>query len=149
VDIYGHCTTTVWTECFPHELDLVLPNVASLDRILDTALQELAHGLADLHQFDIMLADLQAKQFLVSSDFQTIKLNDFNRCRFLPHKKENTTIKCPIQIPSAPGYARSPEEYDFKLLTEELKVYSLAHVLYKVLTRLANGTFDLSADQRR
>jgi serine/threonine protein kinase len=86
---------------------------------LDLALQA-AKALQALHENDIIHADLTAKQFLVltnelpsppeldDAERKTLspyrlKINDFNRCRFVPHRTNSTTEKCTIQIPSAPG----------------------------------------------
>jgi serine/threonine protein kinase len=149
VDIYGHCGNTVVTEHAPHGLDQVLSNVAASaasasaneggdddsSQKLEWALQA-SQAVAALHSHQIVHADLQAKQFLVSAK-GIIKLNDFNRCRFLPiqvHANGNATSICPIQIPSAPGISRSPEEYSRQELTEKLDVYSLGNVLFQILT---------------
>ena len=119
-------------------------------------------GLADLHEGDgttdmdwlpVIHADLQAKQYLVDSDTGKVYLNDFNRCRFMGKKNVNSTYaidvtleannadhetasiqSCPIHIPTAPGYARSPEEYNSAPLTEKLDVYSAGNILYGIIT---------------
>jgi len=42
----------------------------------------------------------------------------------------NTTIdSCPIYIPTAPGSARAPEEYDMAPLSEKLDIYSAGNIL--------------------
>eukprot|EP00804_Cyclotella_cryptica_P014305 CCRYP_019156-RA/>CCRYP_019156-RA protein AED:0.38 eAED:0.38 QI:0/-1/0/1/-1/1/1/0/766 len=101
----------------------------------------------------IVHADLQAKQYLVDSTTGQIYLNDFNRCRFItkkdnhrktanntedaaiPANSANTTIEsCPLYIPTAPGSARSPEEYDMAPLSEKLDVYSAGNILYGIIT---------------
>jgi serine/threonine protein kinase len=89
---------------------------------LDMALQA-AEALKDLHENDVVHADLTSKQFLVldrrpwnilleadGNDERThpspilLKVNDFNRCRFVPRRSNSTTNeKCTIHIPSAPG----------------------------------------------
>jgi serine/threonine protein kinase len=161
VDLYAHCANTVLTEHASRGLDKVLledrgnivpTKMAGLER-LQLALQ-VAKGVADLHRFDTLHADLQDKQFLVvdhgNNDKPTtmiikIKLNDFNRCRFFPRRNNTqhdddannhttTTTICPIRIPSAPGMFRSPEEYKLTELTDKADVYSLGHVLYQILT---------------
>ena len=134
IDIYGYCANTVWTEFLPNTLDHVMKEMSQPEsKLLDTTTQ-MAQSLKDLHSYDIIHADITPKQFLVSSDLKTVKLNDFNRCRFLPRKKVNSTIKCPVRIPSAPGNSRAPEEYEIDFLTEQLDVFSLAHIWYSVLT---------------
>jgi serine/threonine protein kinase len=115
-------------------------------------------GLMDLHEGDgttdmewlpVVHADLQAKQYLIDSDSGKVYLNDFNRCRFIAKKdsktpdasnatlatKDATPIEsCPIYIPTAPGYSRSPEEYNGAPLTEKLDVYSAGNILYGIIT---------------
>ena len=135
---------------------------------IDWALQA-SRAVADMHQMDVIHADITTKQFLIISttgdplnggnhslehDVQ-IKINDFNRCRFVPRRRKpqgnetnieraNTTStksawgeasdKCTVQIPSAPGSYRSPEEYSGAELTAQMDVYSLGHVLYEIWT---------------
>ena len=120
-------------------------------------------GLRDLHEGDetsnmewlpIIHADLQSKQYLIDSTTGHIYLNDFNRCRFItkvdPPTTNNYTYnnndtnssaqgsstleRCPVYIPSAPGIARSPEEYDMTALSEKLDIYSAGNILYEILT---------------
>jgi serine/threonine protein kinase len=125
---------------------------------LQLALQT-SKGIAALHyqkstdgnvdgNVNVIHADIQSKQFLVvavkdddngdgDDDSQerggfVVKVNDFNRCRFLP-RHNGTGEVCPIRIPSAPGLSRAPEEYALDPLTEALDVYSLGNVLYEIL----------------
>ncbi|KAL7530584.1 hypothetical protein ACHAXR_003575, partial [Thalassiosira sp. AJA248-18] len=115
-------------------------------------------GLMDLHEGDgtsnmewlpIVHADLQSKQYLVDAQTGQIYLNDFNRCRFLAKKdrptnatsKENSNNgngssleSCPLHIPTAPGAARSPEEYNLAPLSEKLDIYSAGNILYAIIT---------------
>ena len=120
------------------------------------------HGLMDLHEGDdstdmewlpVIHADIQAKQYLIDSDTGKVYLNDFNRCRFTAKKDRqspaasNVTFattdttdatpsieSCPVYIPTAPGYSRSPEEYNNAPLTEKLDVYSAGNILYGIIT---------------
>ena len=67
----------------------------SLTTRLDWALQ-VSKGVADLHRSDIIHADITSKQFLVnwdndSNDTARIKINDFNRCRFVPRRQQDHT----------------------------------------------------------
>ena len=125
--------------------------------------KQTAEALKDLHEQDVMHADLQSKQFLVASSLPspsssspsntttiTIKLNDFNRCRFLPRRsitsdsnndndnnnnnRTKTGSICPIYIPSAPGSYRSPEEYQKQELTTQIDIYSLANIWFEIIT---------------
>ena len=111
-------------------------------------------GLVDLHEGDvgtsnmewlpIVHADLQSKQYLVDAQTGHIYLNDFNRCRFITKKDQPTNSEgnnssstlesCPIYIPTAPGAARSPEEYSMEPLSEKLDVYSAGNILYGIIT---------------
>jgi serine/threonine protein kinase len=147
VSIYGHCANTVLTEMGAQTLESVLfsgsrsgsgthhavSRSTPLGRL--RLARDAAKGLAALHGVDggpVIHADITPKQFLV--DFEgTIKLNDFNRCRLLPHKNV-TNEKCRIRIPSAPGLDRSPEEYQRQEVDEKLDVYSLGNVFYSILT---------------
>ncbi|KAL7578247.1 hypothetical protein ACA910_012667 [Epithemia clementina (nom. ined.)] len=81
----------------------------------------------------IVHADITSAQFLVNS-LGIVKMNDFNRCRFMAHKASNSSELCPFIIPTAPGKARSPEEYAEEKLTQQLDVYSTANILYRILT---------------
>ena len=104
----------------------------------------------------IVHADIQAKQYLVDSTTGRIYLNDFNRCRFMTKRdtsmrSSSTTIindtttgsanysgtsieSCPLYIPTAPGSARAPEEYDMAPLSEKLDIYSAGNILYGIIT---------------
>ena len=116
-------------------------------------------GKTDMEWLPVIHADLQAKQYLVDSNTGKVYLNDFNRCRFIA-KKDNSQIAavatsngtllaasnvtndaathpiqtCPVYIPTAPGYSRSPEEYNNGALTEKLDVYSAGNILYGIIT---------------
>jgi hypothetical protein len=135
---------------------------------IDWALQA-SKAIADMHRSDVIHADITTKQFLVISSYGgasrggnensnhsvQVKLNDFNRCRFVPRQQKeqgnetaiepaniantksawsNKTRRCTIRIPSAPGSYRSPEEYSDKALTPQIDVFSLGHVLYEIWT---------------
>jgi Protein tyrosine and serine/threonine kinase len=109
-----------------------------------------ARGLEALHENSIVHADVQDQQFLLSTTVGAggkpprLVLNDFNRCRFLARKvvRNGTanattaaaTTACPFRIPTAPGSSRSPEEYAYEELTEQIDVFSLANVLHQILT---------------
>ena len=149
----------------------------SLADRLNLSLQA-SKAVAALHRSDVIHADITTKQFLVifpqdlsvrfrnrednnhsANNYLRIKINDFNRCRFIPRRrqhKNNHTIDtyisnndtstknnsrseektnlCKIRIPSAPGKYRSPEEYSDKYLDFQMDVYSLGHVLYEIWT---------------
>jgi hypothetical protein len=147
VSIYGFCANTMLTEYADRGLDKVLAAENSdydLPHYIPSRTTPLGRlklalgvvkGVAALHNIPaspIIHADVQTKQFLVDGN-GTIKLNDFNRCRFIPHRSD-TGEKCDVRIPSAPGTSRSPEEYEFETLDEKLDVYSTGNVLYEILT---------------
>ena len=97
---------------------------------------QVALGLQALHELPggaVAHADLTDQQFLVTPDGR-VKLNDFNRCRFVAHRNDTSKTPCPFRIPSAPGIARSPEEYAYEPLTEQIDMYSLANVLHQILS---------------
>ena len=160
VSIYGFCGNTVLTEYGGMTLDDYiyekLNNVTAtdstttttidnrLDRNTPTGRIKIAHqvmkGLSALHDIQdgpIVHADIQAKQFLIQPNAQEeqsmIKINDFNRCRILP-KHNITKDVCKLKIPSAPGAHRSPEEYELLKIDEKIDLYSVANVLYGILT---------------
>jgi len=81
----------------------------------------------------VVHADLQLKQFLYNTHTGEVKLNDFNRCRFVAIHNHNHK-QCPMKIATASGRSRSPEEYRFTALTEKMDVFSLGHVLFNILT---------------
>ena len=144
VDTFGFCGNTVLTEYIETPLDYLIDDTYDRqDGMLsrDTAqgrlalALEVAKGLQALHEMaggPIVHADIQARQFLVTPD-GSVKVNDFNRCRFMAHR--NTTDEpCMFRIGSAPGKARSPEEYAKSKLDEKLDIYSTANIYYGILT---------------
>jgi serine/threonine protein kinase len=149
VDIYGFCGNTVLTEFISKTLEDVIgqdeededavvaetyPTRTTPEGRLRLAL-DVARGLEAIHSIPggpIIHADIQPEQFLVTSD-GTVKLNDFNRCRFMP-SRNITGIPCPIRIPQAPGKDRAPEEYKEEELDEKMDVYSVANVFYNIMT---------------
>lgn len=143
VDIFGFCGNTVLTEFIPKPLDHVIyakagvpvnPLVETPNGRLNLAIGVMK-GLAALHEVEggpIVHADVQSGQFLVSPSGD-IKVNDFNRCRFMAHYK-TSGASCKFAIPTAPGKNRSPEEYKEDYLDEKLDVYSGANILYGIIT---------------
>jgi Protein kinase domain len=151
VNIYGFCGNSVLTEYMDTTLDDVIygdedgtidlvigskrVNVTSATKV-QWAL-DVTRGVQALHELSggpIVHTDIQAKQFLISPTTGIVKINDFNRCRFMA--KSNVTGRpCKFRIPSAPGKSRAPEEYNFEDLDEKLDVYSVANILYSILTQ--------------
>jgi serine/threonine protein kinase len=170
VDIYGHCGTTMLTEYIEQTLkDIIFPDSRwkiphqqqekSLDPISVSGYHAsnatrstpegrvqlslaMMRGLSDLHGYPdgpIIHTDITAKQFLVTADGR-VKLNDFNRCRFVANgqlrvgKNSTIMVPCPFHIADAPGKSRAPEEYNYEELNEKLDVYSAGNILYQILT---------------
>ena len=189
MDIYGFCGNSVLTEY----MDLTLEDIAfdeSQDPIIATdsgeeivvtstrrvqLALEMVRGVQAIHELHggpIVHADLQAKQFLISRQSGTVKINDFNRCRFMASKHINktifdsdidamesvanvsrtttTTVPCKFRIPSSPGISRSPEEYMEDELDEKIDVYSVGHVLFNLLSyrEAWDGYHTITAQQR-
>jgi len=152
-DVYGFCGNSVLTEFIGmtmEELSLLKAGDAkhvndaksSMIRFLRTSTDRLrlalqvAQGVQALHQVSggpIIHTDIMAKQFLVTPTGD-VKINDFNRCRFMGYHKK-TGKACNFRISMAPGNARSPEEYDMSAWQDEkLDVFSMANVLYGIVT---------------
>ena len=146
VDIYSYCANSVLTEFIPVPLDALISNEEKIEAEetggvnresaegrLRLAL-DVAKGMKALHEIPggpIIHADIQPRQFLVSPN-GVLKVNDFNRCRFMAQDAKG--VPCKLMIPSAPGKARSPEEYEGEQLDEKLDVYSIANVYFEILT---------------
>jgi serine/threonine protein kinase len=133
-------------------------NVTRTDR-LHWAI-DVAKGVQALHEHGIVHADLQLEQFLFENEppddvvdpgrqRRRIKINDFNRCRFLAVRQNETSTRCPFRIPSAPGKQRSPEEYDFQQLTDKMDIYATANLLYAIFTRQRPWGNFASAEAKR
>jgi serine/threonine protein kinase len=165
VDLFAYCGNSIVTEFAPFDLETVLRrhnsnkntdgrNWGNISPRLTTPLQKLefslqaAMAVQALHENDVIHADLTSQQFLVfpspkNGTGPILKINDFNRCRFFPHKIQTdgqedsilgTDDRCKVRIPSAPGLYRSPEEYELQPLTPQIDIYSLGHVLYEIVT---------------
>ena len=141
VTMYSFCGNTVFTEFIGETLDEVIKNNRTVYPSRNTPRARLklaldvAKGIQALHEVDggpIAHTDIQSEQFLVDESGR-VKLNDFNRCRFVAHRNE-TGEPCVFRIPTAPGAFRSPEEYEYLGLSEKLDIYSTTNVLYEILT---------------
>lgn len=93
-------------------------------------------GLASLHNADregqasIAHTDISFSQFIFVKG--QLKLNDFNRARFILKYKHNDT-NCPYHVGKNPGKWRSPEEYKYEPQSEKVDVYSFGNVIYVLL----------------
>ncbi|KAL7560677.1 hypothetical protein ACA910_001359 [Epithemia clementina (nom. ined.)] len=96
-------------------------------------------AVAEVHNFDmegkpaIVHNDISPSQFLLTQDGK-IKLNDFNRARFVRANPE-TRDTCPYQMEYNPGTNRAPEEYAYAPQTEKVDIFSLGNVFYMFLSR--------------
>jgi len=140
VSIYGFCGNTVMTEFAGTTLDDYVYENGSITSKYDvnrpTGKLELAldvmRGLEALHENDIVHADIQTKQFLIDPA-DGVKVNDFNRCRFMPRHEKSGDI-CKVKIPSSPGAKRSPEEYEQMRIDSKIDVFSAGNILFGILT---------------
>lgn len=102
---------------------------------------QVASGMSAVHHFEkggipaIAHTDISPGQFVYVQESRIFKLNDFNRCRFIPWNKK-TNSPCPFTVGSNPGIFRAPEEFNYEPETEKVDVYSIGNILYGVLTRL-------------
>jgi len=155
VSIYSFCGNTVLTEYAGISLDELIYNtdINDNDRGVKTnhygdnyslnnskgrihLALDVMRGIEAIHEIldgPVLHADVQAKQFLFDP-VKGVKLNDFNRCRFLP-RSDKTGQSCKVKIPSAPGGHRSPEEYEHYKVDEKIDIFSTANVLFAILTR--------------
>ena len=144
VDIYAFCGNTVLTEYAGMTLEEFLfdgghkregyssrYDLKRADGKVDLAL-DVMQGLEDMHKHNILHADIQAKQFLLDP-VGGVKLNDFNRCRFLSTDDQTGKV-CGVKIPSAPGAQRSPEEYELQKIGTKADMFSAANILFGILT---------------
>lgn len=98
---------------------------------------EAAKGLVDLQYADrpdaatISHTDITPSQFVVLNG--TLKLNDFNRARFITFDERNGKA-CAFRVGMNPGKYRSPEEYAYEDETEKIDVYAIGNVFYSLLT---------------
>ena len=128
---------------------------------------QVAQAVNDAHMYDenglatVAHTDITPSQFLVFDD-GSIKINDFNRCRFLMRNGKGGI--CPYKVTHNPGKFRSvsrthpifssksfsplqihshttcdqfqPEEYSYDNQTEKVDIYSMGNVFYSILTGL-------------
>lgn len=148
VNMYAYCANSVLTEYIGSQLDDFVPKHSPSDTttrasssIITNSTErvrmflEVAKSLQALHSIEggpIVHADVQPQQFMVQPSGH-LKINDFNRCRFVARYAVSGK-QCPFQIPTAPGKARAPEEYDFQKLDEKIDIFALANVYYELLT---------------
>lgn len=155
VDLFAYCGNSIVTEFASYDLETALQRRGGgPDGNADlraTSLQQLelsqqaAKAIEALHDNDIIHADVTSQQFLVvrsNISSPLLKINDFNRCRFVPRMiqangengSDGKNEKCDVRIPSAPGLYRSPEEYALQPLTPQMDIFSLGHVMYEIWT---------------
>ena len=157
MDIYAHCGNTMLAEFASKTLsDVIWPNNTvveaaplSVEQRYAYALQ-VARSVNELHTLDdhdavsVVHTDLTPSQFLLSKD-GFIKINDFNRARFISFSKKHHR-PCTFMIGLSPGKYRSPEEYnDMEELNEKIDIYQMGNVvsisnncLVMIFTQLSN-----------
>ena len=100
---------------------------------------QIASGIHAVHTFPkegvpaIAHTDITPSQFVYVNEEMMFKLNDFNRCRFIPWDKKKEE-PCTFDVGSNPGNFRSPEEYKYDPETEKIDMYSIGNVIYGILT---------------
>ena len=142
--IYSFCGNSIFSEYATEGTvsDIIWPlgggncTLSSIER-LQLALK-VAQAVSDIHANDsngiptVAHTDITPSQFLVFED-GSIKLNDFNRCRFLKRNENNGQV-CPYKITHNPGKFRSPEEYNYLDQTEMVDIYSMGNIFYSIIT---------------
>lgn len=82
-------------------------------------------------------ADIKSSQFLftTSNSGPVLKINDFNRCRFLTSKRYPSICNFTIPNKHKGSTMRSPEEYtDNAGQNDKIDVFSTGSVLYQIIT---------------
>jgi serine/threonine protein kinase len=157
VDIYGYCAQSCLNEKLDHTLvnhlshlkkKNVMPAMVTLRLARDAAL-----ALRDVHSVDydttgyvtIIHKDVTHRNYLISSDGQTLKISDFNLALF-PLWDSNSPVMngttqaqgaltpCGIRKNDCTTY-RSPEECRGDVLDEKIDLYMLGNTLYFMLTK--------------
>jgi len=134
-EIFGYCFTSGLFELAPHaDLLTHIRTEKWRDGIGNSNKLKIAHqvasALADVHELDIAHTDIASKQYILINGIY--KLNDFNRCTFMTRDRK-THEKCTFYVGKNPGVSRSPEEYEYKHLTEKIDVYSMGNIFYSLL----------------
>lgn len=157
LNIYSYCSSSSATEAALGTLDDWLksfypngetkynPNYHPEAKVLLSVANKIANGVVDAQLYTkeglptYAHADLKSSQFLLTStsddpNHPVLKLNDFNRGRFLSAK--NGTI-CPFYISSRHrgSTMRAPEEYARRgPQTDKIDVFALGSLFYLLLT---------------
>ena len=141
--IYSFCGNSIFSEYATEGTvsDIIWPLSGANCTLTSIERLQLAHKVAKavttVHMYDsngtasVAHTDLTPSQFLVF-DKGIIKLNDFNRCRFLAH--DNKGQVCPYKVSHNPGKFRSPEEYNYLDQSEMVDVYSMGNIFYSIIT---------------
>ncbi|KAL7574658.1 hypothetical protein ACA910_003005 [Epithemia clementina (nom. ined.)] len=152
LDVYAYCATSSIAEFAPNGSieDKIWPAGESDDggssanntkismEFLRLAVQA-TMGVADLHNYDmdgrpsVAHTDISPSQFVLTRNGR-VKLNDFNRARFLRADRETNEV-CPYLFEYNRGTNRSPEEYRYKPQTEKVDIYSLGNIFYMLMSR--------------
>lgn len=107
---------------------------------------QVASGLAAVHNHPkegvaaIAHTDITASQYVYVGSDGVYKLNDFNRCRFLPWNVA-TNSTCSFEIGNNPGTFRSPEEFAYKSETEKIDVSIALQREFIIYTLLSSDLY--------
>lgn len=142
INIYGFCGNSGVYEFAPGgDIEDVLFNSDavqwnSTERL--TVAFQVASAIADTHDSErdgipaIAHTDITTAQFVHLDGIY--KLNDFNRCRFIPYD-EKRQRNCGFRIPNNPGTFRAPEEYTYDLESEKVDIYSMGNIFFALVTK--------------
>lgn len=139
VDIYGYCSQSCVNELLVSDLEQHRkrgrPNSMELLRLSKEAALALAdvHSLGGANYTAMVHKDVTHRNFLISSDGQTLKLNDFNLVVF-PAWDVQANATCAFRKSDCTTY-RSPEECRKDDLSFKLDLYMLGNTLYYILTK--------------
>lgn len=141
--IYSFCGNSVFADYATKGTvsDIIWPlsgencTLTSFER-LKLALK-VAQAVSAAHMYDsngtatIAHTDITPSQFLVFDD-GSVKINDFNRCRFLLHDKNGKV--CSYKVSHNPGKFRSPEEYSYLEQNEMVDIYAMGNIFYSIFS---------------
>lgn len=110
-----------------HDFDRPLPAADAVGLVHQACL-----GLAELHAVGIVHRDLKPERLWITPD-GTVKLLDFSSARSWDDEATGDNVTVGVQVAGSPEYA-APEQAFGSGLTPATDVYSLAVMLYEMLT---------------
>jgi len=140
VDVYGYCGNSgIFEYGSGGDIETMLwyskDHWNATERLI--VAYQVATAIADMHSYpdedhpSIVHTDISTSQFIFING--RYKLNDFNRCRFIPIDK-NTNKPCGFKVGNNPGTFRSPEEYRYAPETEKIDIYSMGNIFFCLIT---------------